>query len=54
MFNTQEKMNEIEKMSIITIMENYIVELIIEGYPQPMVDYIQDLKVKLKKILDEQ
>lgn len=54
MSNTQEKMNEYEKMFIIEIMNDYMVELITEGYPQSMIDYTQALKVKLKKILDEQ
>ena len=56
MSDTQEKIkiNEIEKMSIIEIMNHYKLELIIEGYPLTMISYVQDLKEKLIKILDKQ
>ena len=46
-------MDEIEKMMIIEIMNHYALELSNEGYPPSMVIYVQNLKEKLKKILDE-
>ena len=46
-------MDEIEKMFIIQIMNNYMAELIDEGCPQTMISYLQKLKEKLIKILDE-
>ena len=47
-------MDEIEKAFIIQIMNNYMAELIEEGCPQTMINYLQSLKEKLIKVLDKQ
>lgn len=47
-------MDENEKMFIIQIINDYMAGLINEGCPSTVISYIQDLKEKLIKILDEQ
>ena len=46
-------MNEIEKMWIISIINGYTVELMKEGCPPEVIQYTQELKDKLIKILDK-
>ena len=56
MYDEQKRIeiDEIEKLFIIQIMNNYMAELIEEGCPQTMISYLQSLKEKLIKVLDKQ